>query len=840
VRSITLAGLLLNVTFIYSCGFTPNPPQSKVLVIAEDPSADANGRILLPNVVLPPGQGRPQLGQALITGNGTHLYRVDNVQVMPDGSFQITTSQSTLSELGIEGEFRFAEPLTQSLPGKLGPQQLAVDANLQLLDVRIPFARTLNLTSDGSVSAEIDGVFELNGVFHLAFDVGAFAGVRTFSSYIGGDSALNIDAFVSAEIGTNISQERAVGQPISKLYSGFIGVVPVVVKVTAQLYVGLEGRVEGAASFESGVNARANLKVGAGYDSSRPDGNRWRAITTSGFDWGYDLPGICANGSLALQVYLRPHFEVQLYSVAGPTFDLKPYAHLAASARGCLFEPVEYQATLTVGAAGYARIRADILDRFVLESPLLTVFDVSTELATWQNIPLLTCPNGACGLDENCSTCPQDCPCPIGQQCQNGVCVDIVTCPNGICGPGENCSNCAEDCPCPPGQQCQNGSCVTILTCPNGVCGPGENCSNCPQDCPCPSGQTCSNGTCVFCAAGFCGTGQNCSNCPLGCPCPSGQQCQSGSCVTIPTCPNGVCGLGENCSNCPQDCPCPSGQQCQSGSCVTIPTCPNGVCGFGENCSNCPQDCPCPSGQQCQNGSCIGTHPTISSVSPNPVPGRNCRQELNIFGSNFTENCLVELRDGYSTLFNDLQDRTSRISSTHVRVTANFTTDPDDSWDVRIKNSNGQLSAWHRFTVTGRPDWLGTDDCTLAPAIGNGTWYGSNINASTTSGLQSCVSTGKDVWWLYVPPSTGRVTIDTCDSNFDTVLSVHSPLCVTCDGPSNYDACNDDHNACGTLSSQSRVTIDVTRGNPKLIRVGGWQNSSGNVASGTIVLRISP
>ncbi len=208
-----------------------------------------------------------------------------------------------------------------------------------------------------------------------------------------------------------------------------------------------------------------------------------------------------------------------------------------------------------------------------------------------------TCPDGACGLGENCSNCPQDCPCPFGQECKLCTCIDIPPCPDGVCEADENCSICAQDCPCPSGEQCQNGSCITAPTCPNSVCGPDENCLTCAQDCPCPSGSQCQGGICVqisTCSNGVCGPDENCSTCPQDCPCPSGLQCQSGICVQIPTCPNGVCGPDENCSTCPQDCPCPSGSQCQSGACVPIPTHSFAVCSSGT-----PEDsgiCFCPSG----------------------------------------------------------------------------------------------------------------------------------------------------------------------------------------------------------------------------------------------------
>src|SRR5208283_4949413 len=111
-----------------------------------------------------------------------------------------------------------------------------------------------------------------------------------------------------------------------------------------------------------------------------------------------------------------------------------------------------------------------------------------------------------------CTTglCPPGCPCPSGQDCENGTCV----CPTGYCGANcpcpanyacttagtcecENCANCA----CPSGFFCviapgaipASGTCVPDCT-------PGE----CSANCPCASGQTCSGGTCICAAGGSC------------------------------------------------------------------------------------------------------------------------------------------------------------------------------------------------------------------------------------------------------------------------------------------------------------------------------------------------
>ena len=56
------------------------------------------------------------------------------------------------------------------------------------------------------------------------------------------------------------------------------------------------------------------------------------------------------------------------------------------------------------------------------------------------------CGNNICEATENCQICPQDCKCPEGYDCINGICIAKPICGNGICEKGENANNCPEDC----------------------------------------------------------------------------------------------------------------------------------------------------------------------------------------------------------------------------------------------------------------------------------------------------------------------------------------------------------------------------------------------------------
>ena len=98
---------------------------------------------------------------------------------------------------------------------------------------------------------------------------------------------------------------------------------------------------------------------------------------------------------------------------------------------------------------------------------------------------------------------------------------------------------------------------------------------------------------------------------------------------------------------------------------------------------------------------------------------------------------------------------------------------------------------------------------------------GSNVNASTESeetGLGS-----KSVWWGWKSPATGRLTVDTMRSDFDTTLGVYTgawPLI----GTLRLVAENDDTNG-----QQSRVEVDANEEEIYFFRVAGYNGDSGTI-----------
>lgn len=120
------------------------------------------------------------------------------------------------------------------------------------------------------------------------------------------------------------------------------------------------------------------------------------------------------------------------------------------------------------------------------------------------------------------------------------------------------------------------------------------------------------------------------------------------------------------------------------------------------------------------------------------------------------------------------------------------------------------------------------NDCEGATIVGNGSTAFSNDGATTDGDdHQICAfggvtGIGSDVWFQYTATCTGDLTVDLCNSNFDTKVAVYN--CDRCPLEDDPIACNDDF-----CSLRSYIgPLPVTAGNCYLIRVGGYLGAQGS------------
>jgi hypothetical protein len=148
------------------------------------------------------------------------------------------------------------------------------------------------------------------------------------------------------------------------------------------------------------------------------------------------------------------------------------------------------------------------------------------------------------------------------------------------------------------------------------------------------------------------------------------------------------------------------------------------------------------------------------------------------------------------------------------------TTDANPSNNVVASNST--------FSVAYRP---ANDDCESATWIPDGTFSIDTTGASTDGATHAeCAFDGttyNDVWYRYIVPFDGQLTVSTCsdlggDSDFDTDIVLY--LGDYCDSMQMI-ACNEDdpdHPCGGQPNYQSTATALVQVGQSVLIRVGAY------------------
>jgi hypothetical protein len=120
------------------------------------------------------------------------------------------------------------------------------------------------------------------------------------------------------------------------------------------------------------------------------------------------------------------------------------------------------------------------------------------------------------------------------------------------------------------------------------------------------------------------------------------------------------------------------------------------------------------------------------------------------------------------------------------------------------------------------------DDCANAiPVVPGGSYSGQTCGA-TNDGSATCGASAatKDVWYSYTPSCNHLLVLNTCGSNYDTVISVHSGAC----GNLTQVGCNDDAGSSGPCPNTllSYLAVPVTAGVNYRIRVSGFAGNVGN------------
>lgn len=126
----------------------------------------------------------------------------------------------------------------------------------------------------------------------------------------------------------------------------------------------------------------------------------------------------------------------------------------------------------------------------------------------------------------------------------------------------------------------------------------------------------------------------------------------------------------------------------------------------------------------------------------------------------------------------------------------------------------------------------------------SGTYIGTNVGASNDGGTFACGTPGagvRDVYWTFTPDASGPVSVSTCGTSFDTIMSVHSGCPAT---PANAVNCNDDClfgvGAPCPFTIQSCFTFNGVAGQTYYARASGFVAANVGQITFNITLPVAP
>lgn len=184
-------------------------------------------------------------------------------------------------------------------------------------------------------------------------------------------------------------------------------------------------------------------------------------------------------------------------------------------------------------------------------------------------------------------------------------------------------------------------------------------------------------------------------------------------------------------------------------------------------------------------------------------------------------------------------DDSSGCSGNTSRMTYNVTA--GTTYLIRIGGWNGNTGNG-TLTISGpacAPPGPANDLCANREGVAGSLMF-STVGATTDGPAHPlCLNAGDsqvgaDIWYNHPSSCPGALTIEVCNSTFDTKLAVYDDAgCANLE--SRLIACNDD--ACGTGGLRSRITIPARAGRNYTIRIGGYNAATG---SGTLNITCCP
>ncbi len=222
-------------------------------------------------------------------------------------------------------------------------------------------------------------------------------------------------------------------------------------------------------------------------------------------------------------------------------------------------------------------------------------------------------------------------------------------------------------------------------------------------------------------------------------------------------------------------------------------------------------------------GNVIGRANAIGSVCNGASSNCWAWADFNNNFSSATDLCAHELGHLWNGVHCPCSDPRSTMNPSITSVNR-FGINNSDSADTSIPAYRNTRAC---LTSAGSSIAPPNDNCGGAIRIFEGTYAFNNLLTTTDGPAPSTCGSGNlignDIWYLYVAPCNGTLTVHTCVSGaepaMDTVLAAYTGTCAS----PTLVACNDD-----SCAVRSQISFPVTAGTTYRIRVGGYDGDTGH------------
>lgn len=289
--------------------------------------------------------------------NGGFLRRITGITQNSATEYVLATVEASLEEVIAEGSgYLFKEMTNGDLEGytvpagigqsaTISPNAFTGPAGVQFIPATQPENKTFRLVlgnpdlnavdPQDTLSAEVElyndgegGTLSATGevLFEVDLDTGfdfGWTGLKAYKFVVNVDAEQGLDLTASAELAKFPRKRKWIGTLTFSPITFMIGILPVWITPTVDIYLYAEGKVEIAASF--GITLME--EVGAGVLYNKETGGS--SYKNSSIDWDYTLPEPSVEASIVGGVEVRS--SMKIYDVTGPAIPIDGFVKLASS-----------------------------------------------------------------------------------------------------------------------------------------------------------------------------------------------------------------------------------------------------------------------------------------------------------------------------------------------------------------------------------------------------------------------------------------------------------------------------------------------------------------------------